>query len=120
MANIDNLVPIKHLSSEEAKKRGRAGGYKSVESRRKKKAIKETINLLLEMPVFNEKMKKQMVDLGYTDEDLTNQTALVLSLYKKALSGDVSAFNTLADRSGEVITQKIEKTEVPKIIDDIK
>lgn len=119
MANIQNLVPIEHLSNEEAKKRGSAGGKASAEARRKKKAIKETINLLLEMPVYNEKMKKQMQELGYIDEDLTNQTALVLAMYKKALSGDVNAFNTIADRSGEVITQKVEKTEVPIIKDDI-
>ena len=119
MANNQNLIPIEHLSNEEAKKRGHNGGKKSGEARRKKKTIKDTINLLLEMPVFNDKMKKQMLELGYTDEDLTNQTALILAIYKKALSGDVNAFNTIADRSGEVIKQKIETTEVPIIKDDI-
>ena len=119
MANSQNLVPIEHLSNEEAKKRGRNGGKASGEARRKKKTIKETINLLLTMPVFNDKMKKQMQELGYTDEELTNQTALVLAIYKRALTGDVNAFNTIADRSGEVIKQKIETAEVPIIKDDI-
>lgn len=117
MANSQNLVPFK--STSEARDRGRAGGKKSGEARRRKKTIKDTINLLLTMPVFNDKMKKQMVELGYTDEELTNQTALVLAIYKRALSGDVNAFNTIADRSGEVIKQKIETTEVPIIKDDI-
>ena len=119
MANIQNLIPIEHLSNEEAKRRGSMGGKASAEARRKKKAIKETINLMLEMPVFNEKMKKQMQDLGFVDEELTNQTALVLALYKRALSGDVMAFNTLADRSGEIVKQKVETTQVPIIKDDI-
>lgn len=119
MANIQNLIPIEHLSNEEAKKRGSKGGKASAEAKRRKKAIKETINLLLEMPVFNEKMKKQMQDLGFVDEELTNQTALVLALYKRALAGDVMAFNTLADRSGEIVKQKVETTQVPIIKDDI-
>ena len=119
MANIQNLIPIEHLSHEEAKRRGSMGGKASGEARKKKKAIKDTINLMLEMPVFNEKMKKQMQDLGFVDEELTNQTALVLALYKRALSGDVMAFNTLADRSGEIVKQKVETTQVPIIKDDI-
>lgn len=119
MSRLDNLVPIEHLSNDEAKRRGSAGGKASGEARRKKKTIKETINLMLSMPIINDKTKKQMQQLGYTDEDMINQTALVLAMYKKALNGDVSAFNTLSDRSGEVITQKVEKTDVPIIKDDI-
>ena len=119
MANIQNLVPIEHLSNEEAKKRGSKGGKASGEARRKKKMLKDTINLMLEMPVFSEKMKEQMQELGFVEEELTNQTALVLALYKKALAGDVLAFNTLADRSGEIVKQKVETTNVPIIKDDI-
>jgi len=124
MANLQNLIPINEINkkktSEERRRNASEAGKKSGEAKRQKKAIKETINLLLSMPVYNEKTKKQMKELGYEDDDLTNQTALVLAMYKKALSGDVNAFNTIADRSGETITQKIEKTEIPKIIDDIK
>lgn len=121
MANIQNLVPIDNTryTQEERRERASKAGKASAEAKRKRKAIKETINLMLEMPVFNEKMKKQMQELGYVDEDITNQTALVLAMYKKALAGDVNAFNTIADRSGEVITQKIEQKEVPLIFDDI-
>ena len=121
MANLQNLVPIDNSrrSREEHSETSRRGGKASGEARRKKKAIKETINLMLEMPVFNEKMKKQMKELGFIDEELTNQTALVLALYKRALTGDVMAFNTLADRSGEIVKQKVETTQVPIIKDDI-
>lgn len=121
MSRLDNLVPIDNSrrSREEHSESSRKGGKASAEARRKKKTIKETINLMLSMPIINDKTKKQMQQLGYTDEDMINQTALVLAMYKKALNGDVSAFNTLSDRSGEVITQKVEKTDVPLIFDDI-
>ena len=121
MANIQNLVPIDNSrrSREEHSESSRKGGKASAEARKRKKTIKETINLMLSMPIINDKTKKQMQELGYTDEDMINQTALVLAMYKKALNGDVNAFNTLSDRSGEVITQKIEQKEVPIIKDDI-
>ena len=123
MGKLENLMPIEEVNSRRTREKHSAdskrAGQASGEARRKKKAIKDTINLMLEMPVFNEKMKKQMQDLGFIDEELTNQTALVLALYKKALSGDVMAFNTLADRSGEIVKQKVETTQVPIIKDDI-
>jgi len=123
MGKLENLMPIEEVNSRRTREQHSAdskrAGQASAEARRKKKAIKETINLMLEMPVFNEKMKKQMQDLGFIDEELTNQTALVLALYKRALSGDVMAFNTLADRSGEIVKQKVETTQVPIIKDDI-
>lgn len=43
MANEQNLKPITTLSSEEAKKRGAAGGIKSGEARREKKLFKDEI-----------------------------------------------------------------------------
>ena len=39
--NIDNLKPIKELSSEEAKQRGSKGGIKSGQVRRKKKMMSQ-------------------------------------------------------------------------------
>lgn len=121
MNRLDNLVPIDNtrFTQEERRERASKAGKASAEAKRKKKTIKETINLMLSMPIINDKTKKQMQELGYTDEDMINQTALVLAMYKKALNGDVNAFNTLSDRSGEVITQKIEQKEVPIIKDDI-
>ena len=48
MPNIQNLKPFeKNRSSEEAMKNGRIGGIKSGESRRRKKDLKQTIDLLL-------------------------------------------------------------------------
>lgn len=41
MANEQNLKPITTLSSEEAKKRGSAGGKKSVQARRERKLVSQ-------------------------------------------------------------------------------
>lgn len=118
MANEQNLR-MGHdghqLSAEEAQK----GGINSGKARRRKKLIKENINLLLSLPIKSSKTREQLRALGIDDNEMNNQMALIISIYNKALKGDVNAFNTIADRSGEVIMQKIETSEVPIIKDDI-
>ena len=51
--SASDLKPIQ--STEEAKRKGRNGGIKSGESRRKKKLMKDQISLLLSLPfiIFN-------------------------------------------------------------------
>ena len=57
MANgQDNLIPVR--SKEEARERGRKGGQKSGEVRRKRKAMKEQLKLLLSLPLKDEDIKQ--------------------------------------------------------------
>ena len=73
MANIENLKPIETLSKEEAKKRGSKGGKASVKARRERKAMKEQLEMLLKLPLKNEKLKKQIADLGVNKKEIDNQ-----------------------------------------------
>lgn len=101
MANEQNLKPCEYkLSREEAKK----GGIASAESRRKRKAIREQMELLLSLPLKNEKAKKQLSELGIEESEMTNQMAMIIKMYQTALSGgksSVSAFNSIRDTIGE-------------------
>ena len=119
MANEQNLKPCEYkLSQEEAKK----GGLASAESRKKRKAIKEQMELLLSLPLKNEKAKKQLSELGIEEREMTNQMAIIIKMYQTALSGgksSVSAFNSIRDSIGEGITQQVQVTQVPKINDDV-
>mgnify|MGYP007031495411 FL=1 len=119
MANEQNLKPCEYkLSQEEAKK----GGLASAESRKKRKAIKEQMELLLSLPLKNEKAKKQLSELGIEEREMTNQMAIIIKMYQTALSGgksSVSAFNSIRDTIGEGITQQVQVTQVPKINDDV-
>ena len=86
--NEENLKPIKkgELSREEAKKRGRAGGIKSGESRREKKMFKEAI----------EKQLGQSID------------GMIESMIDQAKKGNVQAITFLRDTIGEKPTDKVE------------
>ena len=80
MANEQNLKPIHELSTEEAKRRGRKGVKKSGEVRRKKRQMKDCMNLLLELPVTSTKDFNKLARMGIPVEEIDNKMMLVLSL----------------------------------------
>ena len=119
MANEQNLLKgdeAHRLTPEEASK----GGKRSGEVRREKKLMREQLNMLLNLPIKSTKTKEQLKELGIEDSEMNNQMALLIAMYQKAVKGDVSAFNTLRDTSGESIINKVEVQQTPIIEDDIK
>ena len=123
MANEQNLIPFtSEQNREEASKNGRKGGKASGEARRRKKLFKEQINLLLSLPLQDPKAKKQLEALGIDADNIDNQMAMVISMWQKAIKGDVQAFNTLRDTAGEKPKEEIEVSrstdETIKEIDD--
>ena len=98
MANEQNLIPFtSNQNREEAKKNGRKGGIKSGEVRRKRKAMKEQMEMLLSLPFKSKKQFNFMKELGIEEDNIDNQMALIVAMYGKALKGDVQAFNTIRE-----------------------
>jgi hypothetical protein len=98
MANEKNLIPFtSNQSREEAKKNGAKGGKKSGEVRRKRKAMKEQMEMLLSLPFKQSEPLDFMKNLGIEEDNLDNQMALIVAMYGKALKGDVQAFNTIRE-----------------------
>lgn len=120
MANDSNLVSLATRTQQERTEIARKGQEASTKAKKEKKLIKDSIELLLGLPIKNNKIKQQLKDLGIEDDEMNNQTAMVIAIYQKALKGDVSAFNTLRDSVGQKPIEKVETMEVPKITDDIK
>lgn len=96
MANEQNLIPFtSNQNREEAKKNGAKGGKRSGEVRRQRKAMREQMELLLSLPAKYEQEKDFMDFLGINEENWDNQMALIIALYKKAMKGDVLAFQEI-------------------------
>ncbi len=98
--NEHNLIPIEHLSKEEAKKRGSAGGKASAASRRRKKSMKQVMDFLLSLPANTfadyEFLVEQGIDLNDLDADFVNNMLVVnTALMAKAKAGDVAAVKEL-------------------------
>lgn len=97
MANEQNLIPWNKRTEKEQREYARKGGKKSGEVRRRRKAMKEQMEMLLSLPFKQSEGLDFMKDLGIEEDDLDNQMALIVALYGKALKGDVQAFNTIRE-----------------------
>ena len=98
MANKENLrVP----TSSEARRNGKKGGIASGESRNRRKLLRECLDELL---------AREYTADGRT---VTGSEALAAALMKKAMKGDVKAFEALRDTAGEKPVERIEaNTEI--------
>ena len=101
MANKQNLIPIEEINSrrtrEEHRRDSQKGGQKSGEVRRKRKEMKEQMEMLLALPFKSKKEFNFMKELGIEDDEIDNQMALMVAMYGKALKGDIQAFNTIKE-----------------------
>lgn len=99
MANEQNLK--KFGSEREPREAGRKGGKASGEARRRKRDMKNAAKLLLNMPAVGENTIKNLETLGFEEEDMTNQMALMVRVFQKAMAtGDVRAAEFLRDTAG--------------------
>ena len=110
MANVQNLRPSEYkLSQDEAKK----GGIASGEARRKKKTLRELVELFGELGV-NPDTRKLMKQLGIPEDLMTRKMQPVVALFNKANKGDVSAFNAIRDIIGE---KPVDETKLTGALD---
>ena len=106
--NEQNLKPQNMRTKEEQREIAKSGGKKSGEVRRKRKTIKQQLELLLSTPVSNEDLKKQIKKWGIDDDDINNQMAVTVSLYQQALKGNTKAIEIIRDTVGEKPVEKLE------------
>ena len=97
MANEQNLIPWNKRTENEQREYAKKGGQKSGEVRRKRKAMKEQMEMLLALPFKQQKQVNFMKGLGIEEDEIDNQMALIVALYGKALKGDVQAFNAIRE-----------------------
>jgi len=99
MANEQNLK--KFGSEREPREAGRKGGQASGEARRRKRDMKAAAKLLLNMPAIGENSIKNLEIMGFDEQDMTNQMALMVRIFQKAIAtGDVRAAEFLRDTAG--------------------
>jgi hypothetical protein len=99
MANEQNLKP-RNLTSEEAAELGRKGGIASGKSRREKKQMKETLEILLSLPLNNGEdydIEQLQNFADIKDKNITVNAAILIKQVQKALKGDNNAINFIRD-----------------------
>lgn len=107
--NKQNLVVP---TSEQARINGAKGGKASAESKKRKKEIRECLEILLEKEIK-----------ASNGELMSGAEAISAVLFKKALKGDVRAFEVLRDSAGQKPVERVQIAEIDndtiKNIEDI-
>lgn len=114
-----NLKSFADMDAEKQKEIAAAGGKASGEARRKKKLMKEQMEALLSLDVANNKDRQDMEKMGIDPEDMDNQMAMIVAMFREAMGGNVKAFVAIRDTVGEmpVINQNVNVTDNQKFAD---
>ena len=108
------------MTPEQRAEYGRKGAEKANETKRKRKEMRETLDILLNMPlkkgkVYSAEEIKSFADLK--GKNITIDQAMMVCLVQKALKGDLNAITMVRDTVGEKPTDKMEiKDTTPVII----
>lgn len=103
MANgHENLIPADERSEDEVREIGRKGGIASGVARRKKKTMRDTINLALGLrSELTDAEIERYMRFGFADEDIDNQAKIIMGIMKLAAEGDIRAAEFIRDTAGQ-------------------
>lgn len=116
--NEENLVSLADRTTEEVREIARKGGIASGEARRRKREIKDSLDLLLSLP-FKIKannadtIREQLNNLGVPEDEIDNQMAMAFSMFINSVGtgkNAVSAATFIRDTLGEKPKEKVELT----------
>ena len=116
MANEKNLVPFDERTESEQREIASAGGKASGKARRRKKSMKQKMQLLLSLPPA-ENDQTELSAMGVDPDDMDNEMVLVKALFIAAAAGDTRAFDRIQDVLGRSVAREelaLKKQEAKK------
>lgn len=99
------------ITKDDASEKGKIGAKKSLDTRRKKKKLKEALTALMELPV-SERNKQSMRAIGIDDKDMNNQMLVAVAAFQKAIKGDVRAMEFIRDMTGQQPVTKLDEAKI--------
>ena len=100
----DNLISQSERTKAEQREIARKGGIASGKARREKRALKDTLEELLAMPMKDGKSAdlEQIKSIaGVKGKNITMQEAIMLAMLDKAVKGDLKAAEYVRDTIGQ-------------------
>ena len=101
MPNPENLIPNNRRSPTEVRANGSKGGKKAAENRRKRKALKQKMQMLLELPVNDSMSVNALSAMGIDEGEIDNATLMLVKLFMIACEGDVAAVKEIRNIIGD-------------------
>lgn len=105
MANERNLVPNSARTPSERRENASKAGIASGKARRRKKSLKQKMQLLLSLPPA-ENDQTELSAMGVDPEDMDNEMVLVKALFLAAAEGDTKAFDRIQDVLGRTVARE--------------
>lgn len=99
------------MTPEERRENGRKGGIASGEAKRAKKAMRERLEILLDLPMKEGKgtdIESIRNFASLKGKNITVQDAMMIAQIQKALKGDTTAAAFVRDTAGQNPTTRIE------------
>ena len=117
MANEENLKkgePYRFRTGEQQVEIARKGGIASGEARRRKKTMRETAQMVLDMQIPNaaKELKTKLKVMGLSEEDFTYQAAVMVAIVNQAMKGNTKAAAFLRDTVGENPALELKEREL--------
>ena len=113
MPNNDNLIGhgFHERSAEEAREMGAKGGINSGKTRRRKKLLRECLEILMEKEVSKDK----------DGNPVTAVEAMAVKAMKSAMEGDWKAWELVRDTAGQKPVDKVMVSDVsPDVIAEVE
>ena len=110
------------MTPEQRAECGRKGGLAKREATRRRKEMRETLGILLDMPmkkgrIYTAEEIKCFADLN--GKNITIDQAMMVKLIQKALKGDINAIAMVRDTIGEKPAEKIDATVTKNPFDEL-
>ena len=105
MANERNLVPNSARTPSERRENASKAGFASGKARRRKKNLKQKMQLLLSLPAADND-QSELATMGVDPEDMDNEMVLVKALFIAAAAGDTRAFDRIQDVLGKSVARE--------------
>ena len=105
MANERNLVPNSARTPSERRENASKAGIASGKARRRKKSLKQKMQLLLSLPAADND-QTALATMGIDPEDMDNEMVLVKALFLAAAEGDTKAFDRIQDVLGRTVARE--------------
>lgn len=106
----ENLIPQSERTKDEQREIARQGGIASGEARRRKRDLRQALEILLEKD-FKDK----------NGNSISGTEAITTKLFEQAMKGNVKAFETIRATVGQDPVQKVMIAEVDQdVIDEVE
>ena len=117
--NEQNLIPNNRRSKKEVRENASKGGKKSGEVRKQKAELKKLFMQYAQMRP-TDKEKKKLGEMGYDENEVTNLTHFVVSLFKNGEKGNPKALELSYDILIENNKKELELEKAKQEIERLK